>query len=205
MADNALNTLDPGVSGPAATPGDVPERLRRRYFTDERGGPGLGYYVDATVAVAAFRDHGRRLTAGRNDPNAIRDMVAIAQHRGWTIIDVRGQTAFRREAWLAGRLAGLEVRGYRPTERDVEDLRRRAERTRAPGRTVPLAQAIESPGARARLRVVEAVVRDRIVEPAVQARVLETARSRIAAWLERGAHFDDVKLKARGRSPVRDR
>jgi hypothetical protein len=58
------------------------------------------------------------------DPNAIRDMAAIAHHRGWSIVKAQGSAEFRREAWLAGRSLGLEVRGYRPTERDLQDLHR---------------------------------------------------------------------------------
>jgi hypothetical protein len=72
-------------------------------------------HVDAAVNRAAFRDRGDRLA----DPNAIRDMVEIARHRGRSIVAVRGSTEFRREAWLAARQLGLEVRGYQATERDL--------------------------------------------------------------------------------------
>jgi putative DNA primase/helicase len=43
-------------------------------------------------------------------------LVVIAEARGWSEITVRGTERFRKEAWFAARLAGLEVRGYRPTE-----------------------------------------------------------------------------------------
>jgi hypothetical protein len=195
MADSQLNLVDAAVASPSATRGDVPERLRRRYLTDERNGPGLGFYVDASIPTPAFRDQGDRLSTDRNDPNVIRDLVAIAQHRGWSIISVRGQTAFRRETWLTARSAGVEVRGYRPTERDLQELARRTERTRnGPTSRNPEPRHspdLTTPGASARLKIVEAVVRDRIVEPAVQARILTTARTRIADWLERGARFDE--------------
>ena len=127
MADDARNTLSPGTRDAPPAAGDVPERLRRRYFTDDKGGPGLGFYVDATVPIAAFRDRGRQLIAPRADPNTIRDMVAIAQHRGWSIISVRGAQDFRRESWLAASALGLEVRGYTPTERDLQALTRKLE------------------------------------------------------------------------------
>lgn len=84
-----------------------------------RGGAGLGFYIDAKVTEPAFRDRSRQLVAARSDPNAIRDMTAIAEHRGRTIVVAQGSANFRREAWLAGRTVGTEVRGYRPTERDV--------------------------------------------------------------------------------------
>ncbi|MGH6964115.1 MAG: LPD7 domain-containing protein [Phenylobacterium sp.] len=180
----------------------MPERLRRRYYTDPQGGPGLGFYVDATATAPAFRDQGRRLSTDRNDPNVIRDLVAIAGHRGWTTLDVRGQTAFRREVWLAARAAGLEVRGYQPTPRDEQDLSRRRQRAvrSNPQRTQPARDGLAAPGPSDRLRIVEAVVRNRIVEPGEQDRVLAAARTRLADWLERGARFAPV-----GRTPAKDR
>lgn len=190
MADSALNVVDPARRTAAGAVGDVPDRIRRRYLTDERNGPGLGYYVDATARTAAFRDQGRRLSTDRNDPNVVRDLVAIAQHRGWSRIDVRGATAFRREMWIVARAAGLEVRGYTPTDRDLHDLARRAERARTTAEHERHGAAEQKPpglGPTTRLKIVEAVVKDRIVEPAVQARILADARGRIADWLERGA------------------
>ena len=216
MADDAPNTLSPGtrVAPPAA--GDVPERLRRRYFTDDMGGPGLGFYVDATVKIAAFRDRGRELITTGADPNAIRDMVAIAHHRGWGIINVRGAAGFRREAWLAAALTGLEVRGYSPTDRDLQDLTRRLEaRARQRQRDQPDPAAdlarrrVEAElGPRSRLKVVEAVVRSRVSDPIVQERILLSARDRLAAWLERGARVDVLPTRDRDadqRTQVRGR
>lgn len=198
------NTVAPAVRNRSVASGDVPEHLRRRYFLDARGGAGLGFYADAQVKMPAFRDQGRKLATARNDPNAIRDMTAIAKHRGWTIIVVTGSDAFRREAWLASRAAGLEVRGYRPTERDLQALDRRAERARdgperQRGRRPDRAAEV---GAEASLRVVEAVVRSRIVEPARQEHILRGARERIAGWLEQGARFDAVRTRP---VPAQDR
>lgn len=180
------NTLSPAVRNRSIAAGDVPERLRRRYFLDERGGAGLGFYVDAKVQAPAFRDRGRQLVSARTNPNAIRDMASIARHRGWTIITARGSADFRREAWLAGRSLGLEVRGHRPTERDLQELQRRMrprEQSAAPPEQ-------DDAGVRSRLAVVDTVVRSRVRDPVVQDCIVASARSRIADWLERGARFD---------------
>jgi len=176
MAED-LNILTPEGRPRSETQGDVPERIRRRYLTQRRGGAGLGYYADARTHTATFRDQGHRLSTGRNDPHVVRDLVAIAQHRGWSAISVRGHTEFRREVWLAARAAGLEVRGYRPTERDRQQAEQRMD--------IPPRRAT-SLDVGTRLGVVEAVVRNRIVEPSEQARILSAARSRLAQWLERG-------------------
>lgn len=176
MTDSQLNTVEIAAQARSVAPGDVPEAIRRRYLTERRPGDTLIYFVDARVETPAFQDQGKRLSSDRNDPNVIRDLVAIARHRGWTGIAVRGQTDFRREVWITARRAGLEVRGYRPTERDQQDL---ARRTRAPDAPVP------NPAREHTLRVVEAVVRSRVVEPAEQSRILAVARERLARWLER--------------------
>jgi hypothetical protein len=181
------NSLSPAVRNRSVAAGDVPERMRRRYYLDARGGAGLGFYVDAKVQAPAFRDRGRQLVAARVDPNAIRDMASIAQHRGWTIITARGSADFRREAWLAGRTLGLEVHGHRPTERDLQELQRRLRPRERPG-SGP--QRSDDLGVRSRLAVVDAVVRSRVRDPVVQDRIVASARSRIAEWLERGARFD---------------
>jgi len=203
MADDPAvpNALSPGVRNRSVAEGDVPEALRRRYYVDGRGGAGLGFYVDAKVTAPAFRDRGRQLVAARSDPNAIRDMTAIAQHRGWSIVVARGETSFRREAWLVGRSLGIEVRGYRPTERDIQELDRRVERRdrsdRAPRYRDREAKA-DDPAARANLRVVEAVVRARVAEPSAQQRIMASARERVAGWLERGARFEPLRTTGRG-------
>jgi hypothetical protein len=185
--------------------GDIPERLRRRYFTEERAREHR-FYVDAQVKTPVFLDRGRKLIAPRSDPNAVRDMVAIAQHRGWSIVDVRGTPGFRREAWLASRSVGLEVRGYQPTERDLQELDRRREgHARLDARLKELERGVAAGGshrgAADRLKVVEAVVKSRIVEPAVQDRVLSRARERVAEMLERGAGF----VPSRDRPAARER
>lgn len=196
--DDKENGLAPIAQDRSMVRGDVPESLRRRYFTEERGGDGLGFYADARISTPAFRDRGRELVAARLDPNAIRDMAMIAQHRGWRSVAVRGSEDFRREAWLTGRAMGLEVQGYRATERDLQELeRRQAASRRAEDRR-------EDPAADHRLRIVEAVVRDRIPSPERQSQIVAAARDRIADWLERGARFEEL-TQPRGRQVERQR
>ena len=204
-SSQAEQTIEPGGRERRGRIGDVPDAIRRRYYTDDRGGPGQGFYVDATVARPAFRDRGRQLAADRADPNAIRDMTAIARHRGWLIVTARGSSEFRREAWLAGRQAGLEVRGYQPTERDLQELERRRDRgeirrelqeerhdeqrPRAEGVRDAVRSRRDDRRGAAQMRVVEAVVRARVQDDDSQRRILDRARERIAGWLERGADF----------------
>jgi hypothetical protein len=199
------NTLSASGKTAKSVEGDVPEAIRRRYYLDDRGGAGLGFYEDAQVKVPAFRDNGRVLAAARSSPQTIRDMTAIARHRGWTVVMARGAKEFRREAWLTGRAVGLEVRGYRPSERDVQELDRRIDRRnlvaspreQSSSAGIEPAKArdpLDDPGARSRLRVVEEVVRSRVSNPEAGDRILTAARERLAGWLERGARIEPVRL-----------
>jgi len=204
MADNPAppNTLAATGKPTSTAAGDVPDRLRRRYYTEESPRE-WRFYVDAQVKTPAFHDRGRRLVSARSDPNAIRDMAAIAAHRGWRLVEAKGAPGFRREAWLAGRTIGLEVKGYAPTARDLQELdRRRANRARMEARLNDLARppagrSDRLDGAVDRMRTVEAVVRSRVVEPVAQDRLLERARARMADWLEQGARFDRLTPQTR--------
>lgn len=208
------NQIDSEGRGRSTTKGDVSDLLRRRYFLDEHGGPGLGFYADARIRTAAFRDLGSRLVAPRSNPNAIRDMAAVAHHRGWTVVVVHGEADFRREAWLTATTLGIDVRGYKPSVRDRQELgRRQAALTRKAARTANARPEREdgevrvSPAAgRTNMRIVEAVVRARVGDPPAQDRILLAARERLASWLERGARMTTVPLGDRSdRDRGRDR
>ena len=65
----------------------------------------------------------------------MRDLAAIAAHRGWSTVRVKGEDEFRREMWMQARTLGLEVKGYRPTARDQQELDQRSQApARAEGR-----------------------------------------------------------------------
>ena len=132
MAANPEGVISPVGAAPSLAQGDVPEAVRRRYLTEGRGAQ-LAYYTDQTTRQPAFHDAGRRLMAERTSPAVIKDMLAIAEHRGWSEIRVRGSVEFRREAWMQAQARGLEVDGYKPTGRDRQALERHAA---APARDV---------------------------------------------------------------------
>jgi hypothetical protein len=218
MADSAyvLGRLGPTVRGRSLAEGDAPEEVLRRYLVDQRGGAGLGFYPSRQSPAPAFRDLGRQLVSARNDAASLADMMAIARHRRWTIVKARGSAAFRREAWLAGRLAGLDVRGWRPTEQDLRLLgQRAAERAREDAAQMALRRSGDGPallrgdtprrddGSRALLAVIETVVRRRIAAPDDQEKVLAKVGARIGGWLQRGARFE-AQLSLEALSQRRD-
>ncbi|CAG2138418.1 hypothetical protein LMG19282_01493 [Cupriavidus campinensis] len=55
--------------------------------------------------------------------DAFQAAIELAKHKEWEAILVTGTEKFRSEAWYHAKLAGLEVVGYEPTEKDLETLR----------------------------------------------------------------------------------
>jgi hypothetical protein len=99
----------PSQQGNPADSDAVPEPIRRQFVRVGR----KYYFADG---ARAFTDRGRSLTTPSENTEVIKSLVTIAKARGWNEIAVRGTERFRKEAWFAARLAGLEVRGYRPSE-----------------------------------------------------------------------------------------
>lgn len=109
---DSISRNDPPASPQSTAAADsrpVPDHIRRRFVQ-------VGHKYYFTDGARAFTDRGRRLTTPSENTEVIKSLVTIAQTRGWTEISVRGTERFRKEAWFAARMVGLEVRGFRPSE-----------------------------------------------------------------------------------------
>jgi len=111
----------------------IPDRIRRKYYVvaneSEKGGPSSGarVYADERGEYLAFKVTEDRLVTRLAAAEVIRDMVSVAQHRGWDALHVHGSAEFRREAWLEAGARGIEVQGYQPTDLDRQALSDRQE------------------------------------------------------------------------------
>lgn len=92
------------------------------------------YFRDGTEA---FIDRGNKITTHSENMVVIQSMVAIARERAKGEVTVKGTEFFRKEAWFAARLAGLEVRGYEPTQLEQERLVRAIARRQEIAREEP--------------------------------------------------------------------
>ncbi|SNS95882.1 hypothetical protein SAMN06295912_12637 [Sphingomonas laterariae] len=211
--------------------GDMPEALQKRYFSSTSKWSGEpAYFTTAQAKEPAFRDQGRRLVTSNESEEVVRDLVAIARHRGWSNVHVTGSEAFRRAAWLEASRQGLEVHGYRPNERDLQELDRlRRDNSRnsiAPATVPPVAQKSGRDEAHARersarsrpaaagyrneraaqsqLRIIEAVVRTALFDdPAAISRVMNVATKKLQSHIEQGHHIRPAMVReARERKPV---
>ena len=104
----AENAAAPSNSDPKPTHA-VPEAVRQRFVV-----VGTRYYFQD--GTRAFTDRGTRLTTASENTQVIKSLIQIAEARGWSEITVRGTERFRKEAWFAAQLSGIDVRGYKPTE-----------------------------------------------------------------------------------------
>lgn len=87
----------------------MPPEIERRFVRVGRE----FYFPDG---ARAFSDRGRRLTTPSENTEVIRSLIEIARARGWQSLVVSGTERFRKDAWLAAQAAGIEARGYRPSE-----------------------------------------------------------------------------------------
>lgn len=131
---------------PSVEAGDLPETVRKRYYADKAKWSGEpAFFTSAEMKDPAFRDQGRRLVTATESQEVVKDLVAIAQHRGWDKIHVTGTQAFRRSVWLEAGQKRLDVRGYKPNDRDLQELDRlRSEASKNTIATMAARDAAES-------------------------------------------------------------
>ena len=100
-----------GPPAPPAIQSAVPPWVKQRFLS-----VGNRYYFpDRTLA---FTDDGLKLKAETHNTEVVRGLLAIAESRGWTSLQVSGSTTFRREIWRQAQTLGIAVRGYEPTDAD---------------------------------------------------------------------------------------
>ncbi len=77
--------------------------------------------------MPAFIDKGKSLTTNTHERQVINDMVAVAKSKNWGVLNLKGTKEFRRIAWLEAESQGLKTVGYKPTEAEIEGLKKLAE------------------------------------------------------------------------------
>lgn len=68
----------------------------------------------------------RLVLKGQVDPS-VAPIIDRAKAKGWKSINVQGNWELCRATWFEGRMAGLEVRGYRPNREDEQLLQKMEE------------------------------------------------------------------------------
>jgi len=91
---------------------DVPKSVSNQYVAHE------GKFLDRKSETVHFEDKGRSLSTASEDRDVIAHMVEVAKAKNWGELQLKGSDEFRRQAWIAGELAGVPTRGYKPKEQD---------------------------------------------------------------------------------------
>lgn len=105
------------------SPHAVPDAVRKRFLKIDDD----YYFPDRSLA---FRDLGEKLTVRTNNLAVVHSIVAIAQARGWTAVEITGTREFKRSLWQEASSQGIKVRGYQPDASELERQRRKMPRER---------------------------------------------------------------------------
>ena len=136
----------------------MPDSVQERFIQ-------IGNKFHFPDGTEAFTHDSNRLTTRSENSVVIQSMVAIARENGKGPVTVGGTEFFKKEAWFAASLAGLDVRGYQPTDFERERLVRALAARRVPG--APETPAPAPPPAEQRT-VPKAVGEGRAAEPRSQ-------------------------------------
>lgn len=113
-----LETGNP-VAGtsPDVTDGGPKTLLRGRFIRDD-----AGQYRRLGEERVSLVDEGDKIRFVDKQLDTFQAATELATAKNWQAIQVSGTEKFRAEAWFAAKLAGLEVVGYEPTEKDISRL-----------------------------------------------------------------------------------
>ena len=95
---------------------ELPEKLLGAYTVQD------GKFHDKDTKALRFEDHGKKLSTPVEDRQVIAHMVDVAAAKNWGQLELKGTETFKQAAWLEAESRGIETKGYKPNERDLEQL-----------------------------------------------------------------------------------
>ncbi|WP_198266668.1 LPD7 domain-containing protein [sulfur-oxidizing endosymbiont of Gigantopelta aegis] len=113
---NIPNEVEPATDiDDASTEQKIPPEIDRLYLNT---GNGVYHFKDKPNQKAlVIKD--QKIQSPFGNKTIARSMVAIAEAKSWTELKVRGSTTFKRSVWLEASLKGMDVKGYKPDEKDL--------------------------------------------------------------------------------------
>lgn len=94
----------------------LPDSVRGEYTVKD------GKFHDRDTQSLRFEDHGKKLSTPVEDRKVIADMVEVAKAKNWGTLELKGTDTFKQIAWIEASARGMETKGYKPNERDLEEL-----------------------------------------------------------------------------------
>ncbi|MBG0792039.1 hypothetical protein IYY11_00805 [Methylocystis sp. H62] len=212
---HATDRLSASGSSSAAEFDFLPGHLRRKYYVVEVDATEARIYADRDGEYLIAKAGRDRLVTLVANIEIVRDLVAIAAHRGWERIELTGSLEFRREAWLAASTRGIETKGYEPSVLDraaFAKMQGRSEHdqshsfgrdrsgARAPARRSSSTERGLNGGeddrnARSHLALIERIAFAAFPKDAeARKRILDAARERMVHHRHRGARFERAQV-----------
>lgn len=179
---------------------ELPERLLAAYTVKD------GKFHDPDSNALRFEDHGKKLSTPVEDRKVIGHMIEVAAAKNWHQLELKGTETFKQIAWLEAQARGIETKGYKPNERDLEQLDKlRQERgsnekqlsgpttlgaklAQEPNEIIAIAPRTLSPDEKMRLDVATKVMEKSL------AKVPENIRADAIAKMVRAVEKGDLKL-----------
>lgn len=94
----------------------LPDSVKGEYTVKD------GKFRDRDTQSLRFEDHGKKLSTPVEDRKVIADMVEVAKAKNWGTLELKGTDTFKQIAWIEASARGMETKGYKPNERDMEEL-----------------------------------------------------------------------------------
>lgn len=105
----------------------LPEIISKR-FVSQGNNDKATYFYKSNPDVEAFKDLGKKLSSRSDAEMIAKSMVAVAQSKNWESMNVKGTDKFKREVWMEANLNGIEVKGYKPSDLDIQQLKEALEK-----------------------------------------------------------------------------
>lgn len=94
----------------------LPDSVKGEYTVKD------GKFHDRDTSALRFEDHGKKLSTPVEDRKVIAHMVEVASAKNWGTLELKGTDNFKQIAWIEAQARGIETKGYKPNERDLEEL-----------------------------------------------------------------------------------
>ena len=83
------------------------------------------YFLKNDPDTLAFVDKGHKIQAKLSNVTIAKSLVSIAEERNWTELKVTGTKEFKHHVWLEASQRGITVKGYKPSESDLAELKQK--------------------------------------------------------------------------------
>ncbi|MBL4571599.1 MAG: hypothetical protein JKY40_10450 [Gammaproteobacteria bacterium] len=97
---------------------EKPPEFERRFDSEKRRGAELFFHKG--TSKEAMRDTGDKILVHKDSSRSVAEEAAtLADSKGWTHINVKGNQDFRQKVWEQATMLGINVDGYKPSQEEV--------------------------------------------------------------------------------------